>query len=71
MTICLILLLIGSILLLFEAFASKLLDFKMINELILIMCWVFIWKAVEMYFFEKRIMKMDKIKLMQLYLAEY
>ena len=69
MKIFLILILFGLIAFLFEAFIAEYINIPMINELAIIVCWVFIWKAVETYFFSRRKIKNQKRKLMQLYLA--
>lgn len=42
-----------------------------IRELLVIVCWVFIWRAVESYFFARKRIKTQKLKLTQLYLSEF
>jgi len=44
---------------------------RTIKEILLIICWVFIWKAVEIYFMERRKLVSERLKLMKLYFAKY
>ena len=42
-----------------------------IHEMLIIMCWVFIWKAVESFFFERRSAMLERMRLVHLYMADY
>jgi hypothetical protein len=69
--ISLVLAIFGLLLLGLQAFFSSRFNIPMSNEFLLIISWVFIWKAVETYFFDRQKKKLAYLKLMQLYMAEY
>jgi hypothetical protein len=69
--ISLVLAVIGLLMLGLQAFFSSRFDIPMSNEFLLIISWVFIWKAVETYFFDRQKKRLAYFKLMQLYMAEY
>ncbi|MDR2085016.1 MAG: hypothetical protein LBP67_08500 [Bacteroidales bacterium] len=46
-------------------------DHYVFNEFFVIVSWVLIWQFVEMYFFDRPKLKYDKMKLLQLYFAEF
>lgn len=60
----------GLLLLALQVFITNSFDSPVGNEFLLVICWVFLWRAVEIYFFDGQ-KKVDYLKLMQLYLAEY
>jgi len=41
-----------------------------INEFIIVMSWVFMWKAVEIFFFERIKLVKEKLKLLKIYYSE-
>jgi len=61
----------GVVSFLFEAFFSIGFQSKMLDNLMVIVCWVFVWRSVEIFFFERRELRKRKRKLLQLYLADY
>ena len=42
-----------------------------VKDLLSIVSWVFLWRAVEIYFFERQKTKNEKVKWMQLYFATF
>jgi hypothetical protein len=69
--ISLVLAIVGLLMLGLQAFFSSRFDIPMSNEFLLIISWVFLWKAVETYFFDRQKKRLAYFKLMQLYMAEY
>jgi hypothetical protein len=69
--ISLVLAVIGLLMLGLQAFFASRFDIPMSNEFLLIISWVFIWKAVETFFFDRQKKRLAYFKLMQLYMAEY
>ena len=54
-----------------RAIINKYISNVSINEILLIVAWVFIWRAVETFYFERKKIRKDKLKLIQLYMARY
>ena len=54
-----------------KAIINKYISNASINEILLIVAWVFIWRAVETFYFERKKIRKDKLKLIQLYMARY
>jgi len=54
-----------------KAIINKYVSNISINEILLIVAWVFIWRAVETIYFERKKIRKDKLKLIQLYMANY
>lgn len=48
---------------------KNMIDLFPVTELLIIVSWVFIWKAAEGYFFDRKILLDRKFKFIQLYLA--
>jgi hypothetical protein len=69
--ISLVLAVFGLLMLGLQAFLSNPVNIPMSDQFLLIISWVFIWKAVETYLFDRPKKKLAYLKLMQLYLAEY
>lgn len=69
--ISLILLLIGCIILATYATLEHFQVNYIVNEVISIFSWVFIWEAADLYFFARRELKIDCLKINDLYLANY
>ncbi|MDY4857696.1 MAG: hypothetical protein SO232_03585 [Candidatus Onthovivens sp.] len=69
--ISLILLLIGCIILATYATLEHFQVNYIISEVISIFSWVFIWEAADLYFFARRELKIDCLKINDLYLANY
>ncbi len=42
-----------------------------VSEILIIVSWVFIWRSVETIYFERKKLRREKLKLIQLYLATY
>jgi len=42
-----------------------------LNELIIVMSWVFMWKAIDLIFFEKRELLKEKRNLLKIYFSEF
>jgi len=55
----------------FLAFIRKYLSNRTIIEILLIICWVFIWEAVEIIFIDMKEFKNERLKLVQLFFAKY
>ncbi len=66
-----LLFLAGAISFIFETFFAIGFQSKVLDNLMVIVCWVFIWRAVEVFFLERRDLRKQKRKLLQLYLADY
>lgn len=69
--ISLILLLIGCIILATYATLEHFQVNYIVSEVISIFSWVFIWEAADLYFFARRELKIDCLKINALYLANY
>jgi hypothetical protein len=54
-----------------KAILNKYISNVSVNEILLIVAWVFIWRAVETFYFERRRIRKDKLKLIQLFMAKY
>jgi len=54
-----------------KAILNKYISNVSINEILLIVAWVFIWRAVETLYFDRKRIRKDKLKLIQLYMAKY
>jgi hypothetical protein len=52
----------------FSQFLENTFSFK---ELVIVMSWVFMWKAIELLFFERRKLVKEKLKLLKMYYCEY
>jgi len=63
--------LFGSIAMSLSIIISNFLNIFAVRELIVITSWVFIWRGVEAYFFGRKRLKDQKLKLLQLYTAEF
>lgn len=46
-------------------------DHYAFHELFVVISWVFIWRFVELFFFERTKLRFRRMKLLQIYLAEY
>ena len=46
-------------------------DIYAFNELFVVISWVFIWRFVEMFFFERTKLQFRRMKLFQIFFAEY
>ncbi len=55
----------------FIALFSLFVDQFIFREFFVVIAWVLIWRAVELFFFDASSLRLQKYKLMQLYFADY
>lgn len=67
----LVLMVVGILIFAVETIMPQWSESGAIHEMLIIMCWVFIWKAVESFFFERRSAMLERMRLVHLYMAEY
>jgi Na+/citrate or Na+/malate symporter len=54
-----------------KALLGNIISNPSINEILIIIAWVFIWRSVETLYFERRKLRNEKLKLIQVYIAKY
>jgi hypothetical protein len=67
----LIFILIGLILIGIAEYSKFIVNTVLHKELVIVMSWVFMWKAIELIYFERRKLKKEKFKLLKMCFCEY